>query len=119
MDDPTPGELAGLHPSMQPRALSLINALRNVGVPVIIQHLGGRRTMAEQQALYADPRKVTSTLNSRHLSGMAFDIDVWGMSRDSIPGWFWEIVGPWAEKSLQLRWGGRWRNPYDPGHFEL
>jgi hypothetical protein len=29
----------------------------------------------------------------------------------------WKKVGAVGEQ-LGLRWGGRWRNPYDPGHFE-
>jgi hypothetical protein len=28
------------------------------------------------------------------------------------------MIGPWAELSLGLKWGGRWLDPYDPGHFE-
>jgi hypothetical protein len=29
----------------------------------------------------------------------------------------WLKIGVEGEK-LGLRWGGRWRKPYDPGHFE-
>lgn len=30
----------------------------------------------------------------------------------------WSIIGEEAEK-LGLRWGGRWKDPFDPGHVEL
>lgn len=50
---------------------------------------------------------------------MAFDLDVMGMDRDRIPSWWWPIIGNYAEQTLKLKWGGRWTNPYDPGHFEI
>lgn len=119
MIDPTPAQLATLDPQIRGRAITLLNALRAVGVPAIIGPLGARRSQAEQMALLADPRGVTSTSRSRHLMGMAFDIDVLGVSRDRIPEWWWPIIGNYAESALGLRWGGRWTRPYDPGHFEL
>jgi hypothetical protein len=30
----------------------------------------------------------------------------------------WGIIGEEAER-LGLRWGGRWKQPFDPGHVEL
>lgn len=30
----------------------------------------------------------------------------------------WGVIGEEAEK-LGLRWGGRWKSPFDPGHAEL
>lgn len=30
----------------------------------------------------------------------------------------WGIIGEEAER-IGLRWGGRWRSPFDPGHAEL
>ena len=119
MIDPTPAQIASLDPQIRPRAIQLINALRSVGVPAIITTLGGRRTPAEQLQLLADPRGVTATSRSRHLTGMAFDLDVLGMPRDAVPSWWWPIIGKYAEEALGLRWGGRWTKPYDPGHFEL
>lgn len=119
MQDPTPAQLATLDPQMQRRAVELINALRAVGVPAAIVAGGARRSLAEQTKLYQSGTGVTSTVRSRHVVGMAFDLDVLGMNRNDIPRWFWDIVGPWAEERLGLRWGGRWSRPYDPGHFEL
>lgn len=117
--DPTPSQLNSLDPQIRQKALTMINALRQIGIPAIIGPLGGRRSTAEQLRLYQSSRGVTSTTKSRHITGMAFDLDIAGMGRDSIPAYFWEIVGPWAESALGLTWGGRWKNPYDPGHFQL
>lgn len=119
MEDPTPAQILTLDPQIRGRAITLINTLRNVGVPAIIGPMGARRTVAEQRALYQSGTGVTSTLKSRHITGMAFDLDIWGMGRDTVPGWFWNLVGPWAERELHLTWGGRWKSPYDPGHFQL
>jgi hypothetical protein len=32
--------------------------------------------------------------------------------------WEWGVIGREAE-ALGLRWGGRWRVPFDPGHVEI
>lgn len=90
-------------------------AARVAGYPVVIT--SGRRTAEEQAALVR--AGVSATLRSRHVLGLAFDIDWQGWSRDDIPAWFWNLIGPWAEQNLYLRWGGRWKVPYDPGHFEM
>lgn len=118
-DDPTPAQVATLDPQIRGKAITLINALRGVGVPAIIGPLGARRTQAQQLGLYSSGTGVTSTVSSRHVTGMAFDVDIAGFSRDSIPAWFWSLLGPWAESALGLTWGGRWKHPYDPGHFQL
>lgn len=56
-------------------------------------------------------------MQSKHLSGQAFDVDVVGWSRDALPRWWWLALGQYAER-LGLRWGGRWTTFYDAGHFE-
>jgi hypothetical protein len=119
MTDPTLAQLRGLNYQMYSRAVALINDLRSVGVPAVIQPLGGLRTPSDQLKLYNSGTGVTSTTKSRHVTGMAFDLDVYGINRNSIPKSFWDIVGPYAEARYGLTWGGRWRQPYDPGHFQL
>lgn len=96
------------------RAHWLVWAARTAGYPVVIT--SSRRTLAQQRRLVAERR--SRTLNSKHVRGQAFDIDIHGMSRDDIPKWFWNMIGPWAERELGLKWGGRWKSIYDPGHFE-
>lgn len=95
----------------------LVSALREAGVPCIIQQSGARRGYLEQTRLVLAGR--SRTLRSAHLAGKAFDIDVAGIDRSDIPRAFWNVVGPWAERQLGLKWGGRWSDPWDPGHFEL
>lgn len=119
MIDPTPAQLATLDPQIRTKAITLLNGLRSVGIPAAIVPGGARRSQAEQLALYQSGKGVTSTVKSRHILGMAFDLDILGMNRDQIPKWFWDVVGPWAESRLGLTWGGRWIRPYDPGHFQL
>lgn len=55
---------------------------------------------------------------SKHQYGLAVDVvpivngkAVW----DNVV--LWRKVGVIGER-LGLRWGGRWKHPYDPGHFE-
>ena len=56
--------------------------------------------------------------HSRHQYGLAVDVvpmvdsmAVWNNAR------LWRKIGHAGER-LGLRWGGRWRVTYDPGHFE-
>ena len=112
--DPSPAIIAGLEPATASRAVYLITAVRQSGIPLITT--SGRRSSAEQAALVAAGR--SRTMNSKHLQGKAFDVDIYGWDRNSIPKWFWDALGPWAERSLGLIWGGRWQSIYDPGHFE-
>ena len=112
--DPTPGHLEQLTPETAELAVQLVNAARQVGVPLIIT--SSRRSQDEQRRLVQAGR--SQTMNSAHLRGEAFDVDVMGVSRDQVPRWWWDSLGPYGE-ALGLRWGGRWRSLYDPGHFEL
>lgn len=57
-------------------------------------------------------------MQSKHLLGKAFDVDVFGFGRDDVPLWVWEEIGPWAEMQLGLKWGGRFTSIRDLGHFE-
>lgn len=100
----------------RPAALGfqLVNALRAAGIPAYIS--SGRRTNNEQAKLVSSGK--SRTLNSKHLSGRAFDIDILGYGRDDLPKWWWLQVGQYAER-LGLTWGGRWTSFYDAGHFEV
>jgi len=113
-DDPTPGHLRQLQPATAARARDLVNAARAAGWPLWIS--SGRRSETEQRRHVAAGR--SRTLSSRHLTGRAFDVDVLGLGRDEIPKEFFDALGAYGE-ALGLKWGGRWRDPYDPGHFEL
>lgn len=112
--DPTRSHLEALAPRAQLLAIYLVTAARNAGIPLIIT--SSRRTYAEQIKLFAQGR--TRTLNSKHLRGEAFDIDISGWSRSSVPSWLFDALGEYGE-FLGLAWGGRWKSFPDPGHFEI
>lgn len=113
-NDATARHIASLIPALRGPATALVNAARAAGYPVVIT--SSVRDLATQRSLVS--AGLSRRLNSLHLSGRAFDVDVLGVSRNNVPAWFWDDLGPFAER-LGLRWGGRWRSPYDPGHFEL
>ena len=113
--DPTAGWIDTLDFYAQGVAIDFINDLRtNYRLPAIIT--SGRRTLAEQQSLLLQGR--TTTLQSKHLQGLAFDIDMYGWNRNSVPAWVWQEIGPVGE-SYGLTWGGRWTSFVDVGHFEI
>lgn len=82
----------------------------------------GLRTAGRQLALYQQGRTtpgpiITWTLESRHLTGRAFDIDAVGIAADEVPEVWWDFAGRIGEW-LGLRWGGRWA-VRDLRHFEM
>lgn len=105
--DPTVDHLLTLDARLQPFAVTLINAARRVGVPLMI--ISGRRS----SALNAD---VGGAAYSLHLHGLAFDVQVYGFTRDQVPVWWWEALGAYWER-LGGRWGGRFSVP-DVNHFD-
>lgn len=114
MFDPTPEQLAGLTPEARDVAVVLLNHFREAGVPLIITAQGGRRNDTEQRQLVQMGR--SRTLQSAHLTGRAFDFDVFGYQRDQVPPLLWQYLGQLAE-GYGLIWGGRWG--WDYGHIEL
>lgn len=108
--DPTPGHLAQLDQKTRLLATYLVIAARRAGVPLIIT--SSRRTRLEQLGHLLAGR--SKTLNSAHLYGRAFDVDVAGWSRSAVPRVFWDALGPYAE-GLGLKWP---IPSWDPGHFE-
>ena len=84
--------------------------------------LEGVRTLERQKELYA--RKVTQTLNSKHLTGDAVDL---GALKDGQITWDKQSYATIAKamkqaaKELQvnIRWGGDFKTFFDGPHFEL
>jgi peptidoglycan L-alanyl-D-glutamate endopeptidase CwlK len=119
VSDDTPRQLATLAEPARSLAVYLVSAAREAGWPVVIAPLGALRTLEDQRRLYARGRTapgpiVTHTLTSRHLSGLAFDLDLLGYPRSAgMP--LWRHFGNWW-KSQGYRWGGDWG---DYGHFEV
>lgn len=104
--------LATLERDTQRRAWWLIYILRvGLRLPAIIT--SARRTVQRQAQLYAQGRSapgpiVTNTLQSDHVTGRAFDIDMSGHRPDDVPIPVWEAAGHIGEQ-IGLSWGGRWR----------
>lgn len=114
------------HPTLQALANRLVAEGKKQGL--IIKLGECFRSVAEQDALYAQGRTkpgsiVTnakgSSYSSMHQWGIAFDVirnDGKGAYNNS-DGWF-DRVGK-IGKSLGLEWGGDWTSPVDKPHFQL
>ena len=102
------------------RGWYLVAYARRAGLPVVITE--GIRSAGRQAELYAQGRSrpgpiVTNTLRSKHVTGHAFDIDLYQVAPDRVAVPVWEWCGRLGE-ALGLVWGGRWRMR-DYRHFEL
>ncbi|MEC0370061.1 M15 family metallopeptidase [Paenibacillus chibensis] len=127
-------KLTGLFPVVKAAAEALIIRCYNRGVPIVITQ--GLRTIAEQDALYAQGRTkpgaiVTNAKGgySNHNFGMAIDFALlmpdgksvsWDMKRDGncsgTADWY-EVVA--EAKALGFAWGGDWYSFKDYPHFEM
>jgi len=115
MADGTLAHINQLDPIMAPKALAFINYARSrLKLPAVIT--SSTRSPQEQAALVAVGR--SKTLQSKHLSGRAFDVDMYGWNRDAVPAWVWSELGPSASL-FGLTWGGDWQTFKDVGHFEI
>lgn len=108
--------LAGVHPAVAARARAIVQAFNGAGWPVVVT--SGRRSHAAQRELIA--QGLTAARNSRHLTGLAFDLSFAGLPREAALSQAWRPyflqIGRYGE-ALGLRWGGRFKD-YDPFHFD-
>jgi len=111
--DATLRHIEQLSPDIQYAAWYLVYIVRSAGIP--LQITSTVRTRTEQAALVG--AGLSGTLQSKHLIGQAFDVDVHGYGRDQIPVWWWEQLGALGEY-IGFRWGGRFSSLKDYGHFE-
>lgn len=115
---PMIADLQALHPYFRDKVIELIQACKSMGIELAV--VESYRTHAKQAEYYAMGKKYTSTPGgkSRHQYGLAVDVVP---VVDSVAVWnnprLWRKIGMAGER-LGLRWGGRWRVLYDPGHFE-
>jgi hypothetical protein len=111
-------DLNALHPFFRDRVKQLIDLCKKKGIDIAIVET--YRTHAKQHEYKTMGRKYTSSSagNSRHQYGLAVDVVP---IVDSVAVWdntvLWRKIGVIGER-IGLRWGGRWRKPFDPGHFE-
>lgn len=126
--------LSGLLPVVKVAAETLIDRCYARGVPIVITQ--GLRTIAEQDALYAQGRTKPGAIvtNARggtsfHNFGVAIDFALlmpdgrsvsWDTKRngdlDLLPDWD-EVVT--EAKRIGFAWGGDWRSFVDMPHFEM
>lgn len=109
--------MQGLHPDL---LAVLDKALRLTPYDFVVTE--GLRSEARQKQLLASG--ASKTLNSRHLTGHAFDIAVIDSS-----GISWDfalykanaqvILAVASDLGVELEWGGNWRSPKDGPHFQL
>jgi hypothetical protein len=117
-DLPMITDLNSLHPFFRDQVLNLIAKCKAKGIDLVIVET--YRTHAKQHEYKTMGKKYTSSGagQSKHQYGLAVDVVP---IVDSVAVWnntmLWRKIGAVGEK-LGLRWGGRWRKPYDPGHFE-
>lgn len=126
--------LNGLHPAVHAAATALIELSFKRGVPIVITQ--GLRTIAEQDALYAQGRTKPGSIvtnakggYSYHNYGLAVDIALllpngssvsWDMRRDGDQ----DGVTDWMEviqeaKHLGFEWGGDWTSFKDYPHLQM
>jgi hypothetical protein len=115
---PMIADLNSLHPYFKDRIAELIFVCKSQGIELAI--VESYRTHAKQSEYFGMGRKYTRSKggNSKHQYGLAVDVvpiidgkAVWENQA------LWKKIGLNGER-LGLRWGGRWRSPYDPAHFE-
>ncbi len=111
-------DLDALHPYFRDKIRELISRCAKQGIELAIVETF--RTHAKQNEYKTMGKKYTNSTGgrSKHQYGLAVDVvpvvkgqPVWNNAL------LWKKVGTTGEK-LGLRWGGRWRKPYDPAHFE-
>jgi peptidoglycan L-alanyl-D-glutamate endopeptidase CwlK len=114
--------LVTVQPQLQKLGRELLRRLAAEGLTFKV--IQGRRTPAEQAALYAKGRtapgpKVTWTLKSRHLTGRAIDLALFSGKNVVWESKHYDTAGRIGEE-LGLVWGGRWKGgKTDKPHFEL
>jgi hypothetical protein len=102
----------GLTPWMEQKLSQLLQFAANQGIDAKV--ISTLRTCSEQNAIYEGGAGVATTVagcQSWHVWGRAADLQIAGPFSDyAILGDYWKRLGG--------VWGGDWKVPQDPGHFE-
>lgn len=123
MDERSEKNIATLSPEVQPLARKLIETGQAQGINVKV--IGGTRTYAQQDELYAQgrsrPGKIVTKARggySWHNFGMAFDIGIFSPNGQHYYGESesYAVCGAIGE-ALGLEWGGDWDFVDEP-HFQ-
>jgi peptidoglycan L-alanyl-D-glutamate endopeptidase CwlK len=125
MNPSSENRLKKVHPELARRVRMVIDNLAKAGMQVEV--VQGLRTVAEQDALFAQgrskPGKVVTNARggqSNHNYGIAVDVVPFA---DGKPNWdapnsIWIAIGGEAEK-VGLEWGGNWKKFLDRPHIQL
>ncbi len=117
-DIPMITDVSALHPYFRDKVQQLITICKAKGIELAFVET--YRTHVKQAEYKGMGKKYTRSGagKSKHQYGFAADLvpivndsAVW---HDNV---LWRKIGIVGER-LGLRWGGRWRYPFDPGHFE-
>lgn len=117
-DIPMINDVNALHPYFRDKIQQLIIICKAKGIELAFVET--YRTHAKQAEYKGMGRKYTRSGagKSKHQYGFAVDlvpiVNDTACWHDKV---LWRKIGVVGEQ-LGLRWGGRWRYPYDPGHFE-
>jgi peptidoglycan LD-endopeptidase CwlK len=125
-DPRTEANIATLHPKAQKKAREFMSA----AVPImeqrgaVVKIIGGTRTYAEQNALYAQGRTASGPIVTRakagysnHNFGVAWDIGIFSNGKYLEDSPLYRECGKIGE-SLGLEWGGNWKFQDQP-HFQV
>lgn len=123
VDPRSEAAIATLLEPVRPMARSLVQKCAANGIDIKI--IGGTRTYAEQDALYAQgrtrPGKIVTNARggySNHNFGIAFDIGVFSGTKYLGESPKYKAAGVLG-MDLGLEWGGNWTSIVDQPHFQL
>jgi len=111
-------DLNALHPYFRDKMQQLINVCAKKKITLVV--VESFRTRAKQAEYFGMGKKYTRSVGgkSKHQYGLACDVVP---LVNGVALWddkaLWRKIGIEGEK-LGLHWGGRWRTPFDPAHFE-
>lgn len=117
-DIPMITDVNALHPYFRDKVQLLITICKTKGIELAFVET--YRTHAKQAEYKGMGKKYTRSGAGKSKHQYGFAVDLVPIVNDSAV-WhnnvLWRKIGVVGER-LGLRWGGRWKYPFDPGHFE-
>lgn len=110
---------------VNPKLVAMVQRVHAMSLPFDLSISEGLRTIEKQKQYFREGK--TKTLNSRHLSGNAFDI--YPIVNGKIPpanhpAWielnkaFKEVAKEFGYKDSDWTWGGTWKSFKDMPHYQ-